>query len=85
MTELRTCGTRSNAIWGKSGSRYARTLAATLAVLAGLALASAPVAGAAHYKPLPTAPPTYTSGTSTDASLDASWVDASWLDASWLA
>jgi len=85
MTDLRTCGTRSNAIWGKSGSRHARTIAATLTVLAGLALASAPVAGAAHYKPLPTAPSTITSDTSTDASLDASWVDASWLDASWLA
>jgi hypothetical protein len=41
-------GTRSSALWGKTGGR-ARKLVVVFALLAGLALASAPVAGAASW------------------------------------
>jgi hypothetical protein len=43
----RTCGSRTNVTWGKNGGRRTRTIAATLTVFAGLALATAPIAGAA--------------------------------------
>ncbi len=43
-----TRGTRSSALWGKTGGR-ARRLALLLTLVAGLALASAPVAGAASW------------------------------------
>jgi hypothetical protein len=43
-----TCGTRSSALWGKNGGR-AKRLAVVLALLAGLVLASTPVASAASW------------------------------------
>jgi hypothetical protein len=43
-----TRGTRSSALWGKTGGR-AKRLVLVLALLAGLALASTPVAGAASW------------------------------------
>ncbi len=70
MSTLRTHDTRASALWGRNGGR-ARTLVVTLAVCAGLALASAPVAGAAGSKARP----------SHHATPTASWADsASWAD-----
>jgi hypothetical protein len=43
-----TRGTRSSALWGKTGGR-GRKLVVVFALLAALALASAPVAGAASW------------------------------------
>ena len=43
-----TRGTRSSALWGKTGGR-AKRLVLVIALLAGLALASTPVAGAASW------------------------------------
>jgi hypothetical protein len=43
-----TCGTRFSALWGKTGGR-AKRLTVSLTVLAGLALASTPVASAASW------------------------------------
>ena len=47
-----TRDTRNNVTWGKNGGRRARVIVAMLAVFAGLALASAPMAAA---KPKPVA------------------------------
>ena len=43
-----TCGTRFSALWGKTGGR-AKRLAVSLTLLAGLVLASTPVATAASW------------------------------------
>ncbi len=64
-TPLRTRGTRSSALWGKNGGKRARALLLTLAVCAGLALASSPIASAKQAPQQPTA--------SWAAAPDASW------------
>ncbi len=57
---------RSSAVWGKNGSGRVRRIALVLAVFAGLALGSAPVAGAASWADGHTTVPVHTF---------ASWAD----------
>ena len=66
MDTLRTTGTRSSALWGKNVGRRTRALAAAVVVCGGLALASAPIAGAANGH-----------GHGSKA-VDLSQIDASW-------